>query len=144
MAFQLRIVPEQRCIVYRIGADYRTDDCLAAWKSMGDQPGYAPDFNIVTDLRDVRSFEADYQQLTQLAPNLAHVHKQMPASVNHVILTERDVQFGVARMYQQVVENTVKFNVYATRELCCAATIVSVPEDTLSAILDTIKVSREV
>ncbi|WP_425098206.1 hypothetical protein [Tropicibacter sp. S64] len=106
---------------------------------MADE-AFSPDFDFVTDLRDVRFFDADYRGIAHLASRLRDVHAEMPETVRYVVLCERDVQFGMARMYQQIVENNVAFSLHLTRTVRAAAEVLGLPEDRLKDMLDAVRV----
>ncbi|WP_136442731.1 hypothetical protein [Pacificoceanicola onchidii] len=136
MTIHYRISSEHRCIVYRLGDRLHPDMCLEASRLITSDPAFSPDYNFITDLRSVITFDADYKRLSHLATRLKPFYDAMPAEVVYVTLSERDVQFGMSRMFQQIVENSVAFQFHLSRDLPDAALALGLEPQTLQRLLD--------
>lgn len=136
MTVHYSISGEDHCIAYRVGARFHPDNCLEALRAISSDGAYQPSYNFLCDFRATSIFDADYQRLTHLATRLIPIYANIPSSVTFVILTDRDIQYGMARMFQQILENSVAFEFHLSRDLADAAQALGLSTAKLQSRLD--------
>ncbi|MEZ5798868.1 MAG: hypothetical protein R3D63_16170 [Paracoccaceae bacterium] len=66
-------------------------------------PGFSRDHLMLSDLRAVDELVADFSSMFQAVQGLGRVLRQFDGKAHAVLMVESEVNFGIARMLQQVV-----------------------------------------
>lgn len=103
MAVTTRFDPEIGARVHRVNGPVHFPDIRRALKEVYEAEDYDPETPVLWDLReaDATPFSAD--DVRRLSEFVAQ-YRRSPAHSRAALLVSRDVDFGLARMYEQVHE----------------------------------------
>ncbi|WGW03021.1 hypothetical protein [Tropicibacter oceani] len=135
MAFDYQIFPDERCIAFRMHGVYSIEDCRTATRSAMADPAFSPDFAQITDLTGITRFDADYAQVSTLASFIADSAVDIEPGTLFVILATRDINYGMARMFQQLIEGRTPFSVSLVRSRTEAARVLALSTQTVDRML---------
>ncbi|MFZ7089822.1 hypothetical protein [Primorskyibacter sp. 2E233] len=130
-----QIYSAQQCIVFRKYGTYTTQDCRTSTKSALAEPNYLPQMAQIYDLSDVTDFDANFAQISSLVTFLGEISSQVDQNTPLVIIAPKDIQFGMARMFQQLMDGRTPFDVHLVRNWAEAAKIVDLPPERFQEML---------
>lgn len=115
MAYKVIVDPENRCALYRIYGVFRINDCQESKAQAMSHQAFDLGFTHITDLTDVTKFDTDFSSMSLAATELAKLLKDAPAGTVNYIVAPADIHFGLARMYQQLMDGKSPLEVIIVR-----------------------------
>lgn len=136
MAYRVLVRPEHRCVLYHIYGTFNIDDCQNSKAEAMAHQAFDLGYTQITDLSDVVQFDTNFSGVSQAASVLSELLKDAPAEAVNYILAPEDVHFGLARMYQQLMDGKSPLQVIVVRSRAELAHCIDLEDDQMSEMFD--------
>lgn len=104
MPFHYTVHPERRLAYFRMTGDVALQECIDTFVGYVDHPQFDPACVMLTDTRNLVHVEADFRRILWAVDRTRKLFHRFPKGTLCVIHAPRDVNFGLARILQQVLE----------------------------------------
>lgn len=101
LASDYKIYPEQDLIINTYSGIFTIDDIVSLRQRIGEDPQYRPDLNVIEDVSRVEEVDADFSRLAGVSGGII-----IEKGVKRCFVVDTDLQFGMARTYQMLSENS--------------------------------------
>ena len=136
MAYSFRLNPQAGCVAFRMHGTYSIADCREATNLAMADSAFSNSFMQVTDLSGITDFAADFSQVSNLVSFLVSASAPIVPGTLFVLIATGDVHYGMARMFQQLIDGRTPFALHLVRSRAEAARIMGLTADTLDRLLD--------
>lgn len=138
MGFELSVHPERKLAFFRMLGHVPLQDCIDIFVDYVNHPLFDPAHVMLTDTRHLQGVDADFRRILWALERTRPLFGRFPKGTLSVIHAPRDVNFGLARILQQVAEPFTPFRFEIERDEEMALALAGQPEmrfDRLEAAL---------
>ena len=104
MSVGYRVFPEHHFVFIKFSALASARQTIAAHQRYQSDPAYNPDADFLADLESVTSYDIDYRGMLALVQALLPEFRSRKPGFRTAIHAPADPGFGVARMYQTILQ----------------------------------------
>ncbi|SMX35955.1 hypothetical protein [Maliponia aquimaris] len=134
MGFRLSLHPARGLAYFRMVGDVALQECIDTFVSYVDHPLFDPAFVMLTDTRDLVHVDADFRRILWAVERTRKLFDRFPKGTLCVIHAPRDVNFGLARILQQVAEPFSPFRIAIERDEAAALALAGQAETGFDAL----------
>jgi hypothetical protein len=134
LPYNHRIYPEYSLSYLSLCGAINVSDCLHAAKAIATDPAFDPNLQFLWDFSDVTSFEGGFQDVSNFVSQRIRLLGHDSLHPNNLMIAQEDTMFGVARMYQQLVESRGLPAPQTVRSYEEAGVVVGLPPETLMSM----------
>ena len=135
MPISYKILPDKKITYVHYTGVIDADDVVRAAKTNAAQPNFAPGMIELIDLREILEFDMSYRTMSNMIYRLGKLHTLHGPPAQELLLAENDVAFGMARMFESIVELAGGPNVHIARSEAEALLRLGRPERSISELL---------
>lgn len=135
MPYDYRILPEEQVVVVRFYGTFTASAGIEWTRDYFADPDFCPEQRHLVDWEHVSTFDADYASVSALVRNSQPGYSVVPKGLLCVMHAPQDLNFGMARMYQQVADTVLPLQIEVTRSETEAVERAGIPDKTLEGVL---------
>ncbi|KPP83735.1 MAG: hypothetical protein HLUCCA08_08010 [Rhodobacteraceae bacterium HLUCCA08] len=132
--YETRIDTASACVLCRFFGAVSTTEFTRAFTNYTEHPGFRPDAAILTDGRQAGALPISYREVAAQVARTMPALSRLSPEARIILLAERDDQFGMARMLQQVLHAVTSVAVIVTRSEPDALTRAGCPDPDIAAL----------
>ena len=104
MPISYKILPGQMLTYVHYTGVVDADHVVRAAKAYTADPNFAPRATELIDLREIVEFDMSYRTMSNMIYRLGKLHAIYGPPAQELLLADNDVAFGMARMFESIVE----------------------------------------
>lgn len=104
MPISYKILPGQMITYVHYTGIIDADDVVRAANANAEDPNFAPGAIELIDLREIDEFDMSYRTMSNMIYRLGKQHDLHGPPAEELLLADNDVAFGMARMFESIVE----------------------------------------
>ncbi|MGP6085993.1 hypothetical protein [Antarctobacter jejuensis] len=128
MPIDFQIFPERGIVFFRMVGTVDTTNSVDAFLAYTDHPDFDPSFVFLTDTTHLSHMKSDFVRIVGAVQRTMRLFSRFKKGSLCIIHAPGDVNFGMARILQQVLEPVSSFQVKVTRSDKDALTLAGQPE----------------
>ncbi len=124
MPISYKILPGQMLTYVQYTGVVDADHVVQAAKAHATDSNFAPGATEFIDLREIVEFDMSYRTMSNMIYRLGKLHDAHGPPALELLLADNDVAFGMARMFESIVDLAGGPPVHVVRseaEACCAS-----------------------
>lgn len=125
--------PKHNIVVLSFSGAYKAVEALGIVDRYLQDPKFRPNYELIIDFSDANDSEVAYQEMQMvvdsISPKLQHMDRNLC-----VIIATTDLFYGVARMYQTLINDQLPYPIEVVRSARSALSRFNIEGDSLTAL----------
>jgi hypothetical protein len=125
--------PKHNLVVLSFSGAYTSEAALGIVERYTKDPKFRPTFELIIDLSDAEDSEVAYKEMQMVVDKVSPKLQQMDRNLC-VIIATTDLFYGVARMYQTLINDQLPYPIEVVRSARKALARFDIDGDSLSVL----------
>jgi hypothetical protein len=134
LPYRLKIIPEKRLALFTFSGLLTASEGRAAFVEYTDHKLFCPTYSMLSDARGVSGIDASFPDVFAKTVSLGSRLRIFTRPVLSIVLVRTEVQFGYARMLEQVLDAASLIHLHVVTDEAEALRLAGLTEDSFDQL----------